>query len=436
MKIESVKLKNFRGISDLEIKFDKRASIIYGINGMGKSAILDACNILFSRILSEAAMDKQIGSCMITEKDVRVGETATEIECEISDDGRIYRYFRKRIDGQNIHRGIMLQQLVERLQERYIGEIISEEVDEEDKIGVEKRNRLYINDNSMPIYVFYGVNRNTESRKVVRRKYTGVTGKLDAWRDNVFDGNVDFSLFFEWFRGRQEYENSIKIEDGTFKDMQLDAARKAILKALGEQFSTIKIKIIKDEAELVLEKNGYELNVKQLSEGERSIIALVGDISRRLAIANLGVEDILSGEGIVLIDEIDLHLHPSWQAVILPILLDTFPKLQFIVTTHSSKVLGETGENVRIIKLDTQKNNVETFLIPPLKGWDVNTILEEYMGTSSINLDTKAKIQNMFELIDEEKFDEAEKLADEIEQMTDSENLSVVRARVLIARGR
>lgn len=436
MKIDSIELKNFRGISDLAIEFDKRATVIYGINGMGKSAILDACNILFSRILSEAAMDNQIGNRMIAEKDVKVGETETEVMGLISDEGETYLYYRKRIDGQNTHRSYLLQQIAQKIQKKYIGEVILEEEDEEDKIGVEKRNRLCTNDNNMPIYVFYGVNRNAENRKVVRKKHTGTGGKLDAWRDNVFDGNVDFSLFFEWFRGRQEYENSIKIEDSTFVDKQLEAARKAILKTLGEQFSTIRIKITEDEAELVLEKNGCELNVKQLSEGEKSIVALVGDIARRLAIANPGAEDILSGEGIVLIDEIDLHLHPGWQAIILPILLDTFQKLQFIVTTHSSKVLGETGENVKIVKLDTQKDKVETFVIPPLNGWDVNTILEEYMGTSSINLDTKAKINKMFELIDEEEFDEAEKLADEIEQMTDSENLSVVRARVLIARGR
>lgn len=436
MRLNNLKLMNFRGISDLEIEFDKRATVIYGINGMGKSAVLDACNILFSKILSEAAMDNRIGNCMITEKDVKVGETETEIRGQISDEEENYIYYRRRVEGQNTHRRQLLQQAAQKVREKYIGEIVLEEEDEEDKIGIEKRNILYVNDNNMPVYVYYGVNRNAESRQIVRKKYTGTAGKLDAWRDNIFEGKVEFSLFFEWFRGRQEYENSIKIEDCTFVDKQLETARIAILKALGENFSNIRIKITEDEPELILVKNGCELNVKQLSEGERSVIALVGDIARRLVIANPITEDILSGEGIILIDEIDLHLHPSWQAVILPILLDTFPKLQFIVTTHSSKVLGEAGEDVKIIKLETQNDKVEARTIPSLRGWDSNTILEEYMETSSINLDTKKKIDKMFQLIQEEKFDEAEKIADEIEQMTDSENLSVVRARVLIARGR
>ena len=60
MKLNKIKIINFRGISDMEIEFDKRATVIYGINGMGKSAVLEACNILFSKILSEAAMDSHI----------------------------------------------------------------------------------------------------------------------------------------------------------------------------------------------------------------------------------------------------------------------------------------------------------------------------------------------------------------------------------------
>lgn len=437
MKLNKIELINFRGISDMEIEFDKRATVIYGINGMGKSAVLEAGNILFSKILSEAAMDSHIGSCVITKKDVKAGETKTEIRAHISDGNESYTYYRKRVDSQNKHKGELLELVVQRIRENYIGEVVSEEEDEEDKAGIGKRGVLCLNENALPIYVYYGVNRNTESRSAVRKKYTGSAGKLDAWRDNIFEGKADFTLFFEWFRSRQEYENSVKIEDGTFVDKQSEAARAAILKALGQNFSNLRIKVTEDEAELVLVKNGCELCVKQLSDGEKNVMAMVGDIARRLSIANASAENILEGEGIVLIDEIDLHLHPSWQAVILPVLLNTFPNLQFIVTTHSSKVLGETGDDVKIIKLEMQdEDKVEAHEIPSLKGWDVNTILEKYMGTSSINLGTKDKIDHMFELIQEEKYDEAEQIANEIEQITDSENLSVVRARVLIARGR
>ena len=133
MRLNNLKLMNFRGISDLEIEFDKRATVIYGINGMGKSAVLDACNILFSKILSEAAMDNRIGNCMITEKDVKVGETETEIRGQISDEEENYIYYRRRVEGQNTHRRQLLQQAAQRVREKYIGEIVLEEEDEEDK---------------------------------------------------------------------------------------------------------------------------------------------------------------------------------------------------------------------------------------------------------------------------------------------------------------
>lgn len=83
MKLERLKLINFRGISHIGIEFDERARGIYGINGMGKSVVLEACNVLFSKILSEAAMDSRIGNCVISEKDVKVGETNTEIRGQI-----------------------------------------------------------------------------------------------------------------------------------------------------------------------------------------------------------------------------------------------------------------------------------------------------------------------------------------------------------------
>jgi predicted ATP-binding protein involved in virulence len=77
-----------------------------------------------------------------------------------------------------------------------------------------------------------------------------------------------------------------------------------------------------------------------LSDGEKCLLAMVGDLARRLAIANPDYPDALQGEAIVLIDEIELHLHPSWQRNIIPALKRTFPKCQFIITTHSPQVLS------------------------------------------------------------------------------------------------
>lgn len=429
MLIQKLKLKNYRGISDAELDFEGKSTIIYGINGMGKSTILDACNILFSKILNEVTYDEQLRGLMIRQQDVRIGENTAEISAEISIEDKIFTYYRERLGELNLNKKELLTKMADYIREQYVGDVIDEEVDD----SVEGQNKLILNEKNIPIYVFYGVNRYMREERPLRRKYTGAGGKLEAWKDDIFSGIVNWNIFFEWFRGRQEYENSIKVDKASFQDEQLRATKEAILRALGKDFTSIKIKI-EDTPDLVVDKNGIELSCRQLSEGENSIIALVGDIARRLSIANPSNLHPLTGKGIVLIDEIDLHLHPSWQARILPTLMNVFPNIQFIVTTHSPKVLGEVGEEVNLFSLSHETEGVIVQQMSPLNGWDVNTILSDFMDTQKINKKTQELIDQIHNLIEEKRFDEAEKQIDKLEDMTDSENIEVVRGRVLIAR--
>src|SRR5690606_16357245 len=97
-----------------------------------------------------------------------------------------------------------------------------------------------------------------------------------------------------------------------------------------------------DSPRLLIDRKGVALPVRQLSDGERGSLALVLDLTRRLSQANPGLDDpAANGPGVVLIDEIDLHLHPKWQRDIVGNLPNAFPNLQFIATTHSPQVIGE-----------------------------------------------------------------------------------------------
>lgn len=78
---------------------------------------------------------------------------------------------------------------------------------------------------------------------------------------------------------------------------------------------------------MVVEKEGINLNVSQLSDGEKCVLAMFGDFAKRLSLANPDMNNPLLGEGVVLIDEIELHMHPSWQRMILRVLRKTFPNI-------------------------------------------------------------------------------------------------------------
>ena len=111
----------------------------------------------------------------------------------------------------------------------------------------------------------------------------------------------------------------------------------------------------KPRLRMKVEKNGINLDVSQLSDGEKCTMTLFGDLARRLCIANPRLDDPLKGDGVVLIDEIELHMHPSWQRMVLPKLQETFPNIQFIITTHSPIVLSEVDDRFNVYYLQSDE---------------------------------------------------------------------------------
>ena len=162
---------------------------------------------------------------------------------------------------------------------------------------------------------------------------------------------------------------------------------------------------------------------------------MIGDLARRLALANPEKKNPLEGSGIALIDEVELHMHPKWQRKIIPMLSETFPNIQFIITTHSPQVLGELDDNINVFLIN-QENNISTIeKIQSLIAWDSNLILEELMGTDSLNFKMKEKVRTLFEFIKDKKYSKAEELANSIDNLSHGTNPDVIKARVLIARG-
>ena len=186
---------------------------------------------------------------------------------------------------------------------------------------------------------------------------------------------------------------------------------------------------------MTVNKDGIELNIKQLSDGEKCLLALVGDLARRLAIANPAMANKLDGDGVVLIDEVDLHLHPRWQRMVIEQLTKTFKHCQFILSTHSPQVLGHLEpENIWVLRRD-DKGEVEAVHPKMTYGMDSNRVLEQVMDSSERKPEVKASLQNLFRLLDgdlQQAKVELQALSAKLEKQGNHPDL--VRARAIMSR--
>jgi len=217
---------------------------------------------------------------------------------------------------------------------------------------------------SLPLIAYYPVERSV--LEIPLKIKSGQTFDQLAGYDDSLKHSTDFRRFFEWFREREDSENESGISDSALneiaqklgaeseawktlsnlkvssRDSQLTAVRSAIA-AFMPGFTNLRVQR-KPRLHMAIDKDGVTFNVAQLSQGEKSMLALTGDIARRLAMMNPSLDNPLHGEGIVLIDEVDLHLHPEWQFNLIQRLSKTFPNCQFVLTTQSPLVIADAKE--------------------------------------------------------------------------------------------
>lgn len=169
---------------------------------------------------------------------------------------------------------------------------------------------------------------------------------------------------------------------------------------------------------MLIDKKGEIFNLDQLSDGEKNLIALIGDIARRFAIANPNHSNPLNCEGIILIDEIDLHLHPSWQRMVVPKLLEVFPKCQFFISTHSPQVISHVRHQ-QIFQLKTEENKLAYHKPKISYGLTLNRIVQLIMDDIERPEHIKQSINLIHELIARNDTEEA------------SELLSILRDKII-----
>lgn len=361
MKIKSLTIQDFRGISDVHItEFNKNLNLLIGINGSGKSSILDSIALLLTSFTSRLTTSNSKGQ-MIPVSDIK-RESRKGCTLSITMDNEVY---------WNKHR----TRSMDKKEESDYSSL--NEYTKEFRMRLDNMEKI-----CLPIIVHYGVKRTITDIPLKFPTENNVLATA-AYKDWI-DSKASYRDIFPWIRGEEDYENEIRIDDPNARDRGLEALREAMHKIFPE-YENLRVKR-RPHLEVVLKKKGEELPLSQLSDGEKCYIALVCDIVRRLSLAN-PTGDILNGEGIVLIDEVDLHLHPSWEQTVMEKLHYTFPNIQFIVSAHSPLVASHFDGQVFAV------NNGTVTPLPRLYGLDYSTILQDWMGTSSGNKEINSLLE-------------------------------------------
>lgn len=295
---------------------------------------------------------------------------------------------------------------------------------------------------NLPLMVYYPVHRSvpeTSFRRPRRGEALGMT-QLTAWEDALGEGESNFRDFFFWFKEREDLENKEKVRNAQHQDPQLQAVRRA-LKTLLPDFDRPGIERSPDR--MVILKGGQPFEVRQLSDGEKVMLALGGDLARRLIIANPSLLNPLKGSGIVLIDEVELHLHPDWQRKIVPRLMETFQGCQFILTTHSPQVLGELQDAALFsLELPEQEQNGPSspgngLQITPMRsvyGWDSNLILTTAMNADERSKEITEQLKRLQEQLASNRLTEARETLRALAKTLEPDDPILTRAEIRLKR--
>lgn len=415
MRLTHLSLKDYRGIAHAELPFANcRTIVLIGANGGGKTTALEAIATAMSWFVGRVRRAAGKGST-IAERDIRNGAHFAAIEVEVRIGRSRYKWTLARtragrhVPGQSEMEGV--RQCAEYLRARLADHARA----------------------SLPLVVYYPVHRAVLAIPLrIRTRHN--FEQLDGY-ERALQGGADFRLFFEWFREREDAENEERVRNPAYRDTQLEAVRRAVASLLPE-FRGLRIRRRPSlRMEITRRTAGQQeelLAVDQLSQGEKTLLALTGDLARRLAIMNPDLSDPLRGAGLVLIDEIELHLHPAWQRAVIPALATTFPRCQFIITTHSPQVISEL-EDARVFALCA--GSAEPVLaVPPTYGLESGRLLEDVMQTPARPKKVRDRLAELFRMIERREYDDAERFMEQLPASLKENEPELTRARLLLNR--
>ncbi len=448
MEIKKFQLTNTGRFSEIEVLLaptpskQSNITVFVGNNGAGKTSLLKSLATSLSWLVARLRTEKGNGNT-IPEDVIRNGANYATIEIELID--KKDRAVNSDVGSANpvFHWSIAKTRKGRKSVKTSVLTGASE------LAGFYRGGLSQDDKTSVPLIAFYPVERVVLDIPLkIKDRHSFL--QLDGY-DNSLNQGVDFRRFFEWFREREDAENETGISADMFKqiarlfddqdeiwtklsalkassrDRQLTAVRTAISHFM-PGFSSLRVRR-KPRLHMSIDKNGETLNVAQLSQGEKSLMALVGDIARRLAMMNPALENPLHGDGVVLIDEVDLHLHPKWQRTLISSFTATFPNCQFVLTTHSPLVISD-NKDVLCYLLD----DGELTVAEDLYGADANSVLLSVMDTDIRNAEINKKLHDLLDAIQDAELELASTLLSELTKELPESHIELTKARLLLRK--
>ncbi len=408
MRIDRLKLVNFRGFEEFVTDFHPNFNVIIGINGAGKTGVLEGiCTALGSVFVSDHS---------VQEDDIRVVsyEYSTESQFPV----------KVEFHGQIQDRSLNWSKTLAGRNRRTTLENMKPLTALLDKI---QKNIMAGKPDNLPLIVFYPAERFWKERDSPHEKadiQTLPKGSRLRGYDHWLNPDSGNRVFIKWFR-TQELSALQHQKDSPELGVVRNAVSNCISGCENIFFD------VREDALMVKFRDKRILPFDLLSHGVRNMLSTVGDIAFRCVMLNPHLEEnaAIRTSGIVLIDEIDLHLHPTWQRKVIRDIRNTFPRIQFIATTHSPMILSSTAEKVITIENGRSYRTGHTY------GRDVNSLLNQVMDTEERPEIVQEALTHYFDLIQTGKgmSQEGLKVRKQLEDMVGADDPDLARADVSIA---
>lgn len=413
MYIEKVSIKNFKAIDNIEIEFRPGVNLLIGDNGVGKTSVLEAITVALGGFLAgiPGVLSKNILADDVRIQLLEIGQassaiyykTPVEITCHVDIDGIKYDWTRRRKDEMaNSKTTIDKKEIV-----KYAQEVTNDLSEQLPLLCFQSEARVWQTRRS---------NFGIELKKKLNDRRCGYIGCLDY--------SLDIKGIKEWCLKMElaAFQKNSKIaEYEAFKDIIA-----IVMQKMSDLPEKPVISYSQQVGDIVYNEAGKSMPISFLSAGYQSLLWMTMNLAYRMALLNPEAgEKMALIPGVVLIDELDMHLHPKWQWNVVKALEETFPNIQFIVATHSPIIISSCkNENLILIK-----ENQEIKYLPNAYGYSVEDVLE-LRQESTAKPKVIEELRDKFErAINRSDYDEANNVISMLSEMLGDNHSEVKRAK-------